>query len=247
MRPLYIDGVPGSRVVLEEPALRVVTPDKADQLFPLSRISRVVCKGVVEWSMSALLACADAGINVLFLAKNGEVRGRWLGLSSARQLPAQRLVDLLARADGPALYENWLLAMEKLAARSFARRMGLRDWREAAVPELRRQLQLSLSDNGRQCANVLVSVLHGELLSWLPECGFCSDDEALLDKQMDLAADLSKLLAWDFYPALLESDGESCVAALPAMATLVQARSERCYLLLRSTINKLHQFLLAVS
>ena len=41
MRPLYIDGSPGCRVVLDEPALRVV-PDKADQLFPLSRISRVV-------------------------------------------------------------------------------------------------------------------------------------------------------------------------------------------------------------
>jgi len=46
MRPLYIDGSPGCRVVLDEPALRVVVPDKADQLFPLSRISRVVCKGV---------------------------------------------------------------------------------------------------------------------------------------------------------------------------------------------------------
>ena len=77
MRPLYIDGLPGCRVVLDEPALRIVVPEKADQLFPLSRISRVVCKGVVEWSMSALLACADAGITLLFLENNGEVRARW--------------------------------------------------------------------------------------------------------------------------------------------------------------------------
>lgn len=55
MRPLYIDGSPGCRVVLEEPALRVSLFNKADQLFPLTRISRVVCKGMVDWSISALL------------------------------------------------------------------------------------------------------------------------------------------------------------------------------------------------
>src|SRR5512136_2483897 len=104
MWPLYIDGLPGCRVVLDEPALRVVVPDKADQLFPLSRISRVVCKGLVEWSMSALLACADAGINLLFLEKTGEVRARWLSRGNARQSLTQRLVDLLARADGLERY-----------------------------------------------------------------------------------------------------------------------------------------------
>ena len=143
MRPLYIDGSPGCRVVLDEPALRVVVPDKADQLFPLSRISRVVCKGVVEWSMSALLACADAGINLLFLEKNGEVRARWLGRGNARQSLTQRLVDLLARADGLQRYENWHLSMQKLAARSFARRMGLVEWREVSINDLRQRLSFT--------------------------------------------------------------------------------------------------------
>ncbi len=171
MRPLYIDGSPGCRVVLDEPALRVVVPDKADQLFPLSRISRVVCKGVVEWSMSALLACADAGINLLFLEKNGEVRARWLGRGGERQSLTQRLVDLLARADGGQRYENWYLSMQKLAARSFARRMGLDDWREVPINDLRKRLALSLSDEGAFQANVLEGLLHSELLKWLPECG----------------------------------------------------------------------------
>jgi hypothetical protein len=31
--------------------------------------------------MPDLLACADAGVNVLVLAKNGELRGRWLDQS----------------------------------------------------------------------------------------------------------------------------------------------------------------------
>ena len=247
MRPLYIDGSPGCRVVLDEPALRVVVPDKADHLFPLSRISRVVCKGVVEWSMSALLACADAGINLLFLEKNGEVRARWLGRGGERQSLTQRLVDLLARAGGGQRYENWYLSMQKLAARSFARRMGLDDWREVPINDLRKRLALSLSDEGAFHANVLQGLLHSELLKWLPECGFCSDDEALLTSDLDLASDLSKLLLWDFYPSLLAADKPEATSVLVTMAGLYQQREDRFYLLFKSTISKLHQFLLAVS
>jgi hypothetical protein len=92
---------------------------------------------------------------------------------------------------------------------------------------------------------VLQGLLHSELLNWLPDCGFATDDEALLSSDLDLAADLSKLLVWDFYPVLL-SDSETGTA-LVTMATLFQQREDRCYLLFRSTINKLHQFLLAVS
>jgi len=247
MRPLYIDGSPGCRVVLDEPALRVVVPDKADQLFPLSRISRVVCKGVVEWSMSALLACADAGINLLFLQKTGEVRARWMGFGIARQSLTQRLVDLLARADGMQRYENWYLSMQKLAARSFARRMGVTEWREVSINELKHQLALSLSDDGQYRANLQQGLLHSELLIWLPECGFSSDDETLLTGDLDLASDLSKLLLWDFYPTLLATDEPDNVMALAAMAELNQQRADRSYLLFRSTISKLQQFLLAVS
>jgi hypothetical protein len=247
MRPLYIDGSPGCRVVFDEPALRVVVPDKADQLFPLSRISRVVCKGVVEWSMSALLACADTGINLLFLHKNGEVRARWLGCGNERQALTQRLVDLLARADGFSCYENWYLSMQKLAARSFARRMGIVEWREVSINELRQFLSLGLSVEGQYRANVLQGLLQSELLNLLAECGFCSDDEALLSNNLDLALDLSKLLLWDFYPALLAVDKPDNLVAMAAMAALYQQRADRLYLLFRSTMSKLQQFLLAVS
>jgi hypothetical protein len=248
MRPLYIDGAPGCRVVLDEPALRVSMADKADQLFPISRVSRVVCKGVVEWSMSALLACADAGIAVLFLEKNGELRARWLGRASERQALTQRLIDLMARADGPALYENWTLSMEKLAARSFARRIGMSDWREVPVVSLRRQLSDRLGGEGRHCANLLQNLIHAELLLWLSEAGFVGDEEALIDNDLELAMYLSRLLLWDFYPQLL--NGEAMIqedAPMRAMAVLFEQRADRCYLLFRSTINKLHQFLLSVS
>lgn len=247
MRPLYIDGSPGCRVVLDEPALRISLTDKADQLFPLSRVSRVVCKGVVEWSMSALLACADAGISVLFLEKNGELRARWLGCVSERQSLTQRLLDLLARADGPWLYENWTLAMEKMAARSFARRIGMPDWREVPVATLRRQVFVSLDSEGRHRANLLENMLHAELLVWLPEAGLCGDDEAIMASDPDLAVFISRLLMWDFYPLLLDTRAESDASPMLAVARIFQQRADRVYLLFRSTINKFHQFLLSVS
>ena len=123
----------------------------------------------------------------------------------------------------------------------------LRIWRVVSINDLRQCLALGLSDEGAFRANVLQCVLQSELLTWLPECGFCSDDEALLTSDLEGASDLSKLLLWDFYPALLATDDPDTNMALAAMAMLYQQRADRFYLLFRSTINKLHQFLLAVS
>jgi hypothetical protein len=49
------------------------------------------------------------------------------------------------------------------------------------INELRKLLALSLSGEGAFRANVLQGLLHSELLNWLPECGFCSDDEAVIN------------------------------------------------------------------
>lgn len=247
MRPLYIDGVTGCRVIFDDPALRVIVPDQADRLFPLQRISRVICRGCIEWSMPALLACADEGIQLLFLKSGGEIRARWLSWSNERQSLTQRLIDLLSRANGPELYANWFLSMEKLAARCFARRLGLPGWREYPVAQLRQRLKIDLGSEGWQHAQLLKSVLYGELLIWLPEYGFGRDGEALVSFHLDLASDLSELLLWDcYYPLLNASDAGTAVSLLSA-AALFQQRSDRCYLLFRSSINKLHQFLLKVN
>jgi hypothetical protein len=248
MRPLYIDGATGCHVVLDAPALRVVVPDRADQFFALSRVSRVVCQGNVEWSMQALLACADAGIQLLFLGKNSEIRARWLGQSGERQQLTQRLIDLLSRADGPALYANWLLSMEKLAVRSLARRIDLCDWRDCSAVELHQQIRHTLGHIGWYRATLIQNILYSELLVLLPECGFERDNEVLLSMDLDLAADLSQILLWDYYiplldPDVVKLDGNS----LEIMAELFQQRQDRCYRLFRSSINKLHQFLLTVS
>jgi hypothetical protein len=213
----------------------------------LSRVSRVVCKGVVEWSMSALLACADAGITLLFLNNAGEVRARWLGQSGIRQLLTQRLVDLLARADGLALYENWYASMERLVARSLARRMGIQEWREVSIHELRMHLILDFSPSDHYRVNLLKSLLHSQIALLLPGLGFSYDDEVLITGPVDLASDLSKLIVWDFYPDLITWKMVSDMTDVKAIALLHQKREDRVFLLTKSSINKLHQFLLTVS
>lgn len=245
MLPLYINGVAGCRVELDDPALRVLIPDKADRLFPLTRISRVICNGKVEWAMSALLACADIGIQLLFLDDKGEIRARWQGSIGGRQSSLnQRLIDLLTYIDGKESYRNWYMAMEKLAVRSFARRIGLLDWRECSVPGMYQQVKSQLGDNGTYREHLLHSILYGELKSWLSIYGFDWDNEVFVSGDLDLATDLGKLLLWDFYPRLLDMGLETAKTPLEDMAILFQQRNDRCYSLFISCINKLHQFLL---
>ena len=55
-------------------------------------------------------------------------------------------------------------------------------------------LAVHLSEARQQQAKLMLSILHSELLVLLEDSGFGSDDEAILSKQLDLPADLSKLL-----------------------------------------------------
>ncbi|WP_341328222.1 CRISPR-associated endonuclease Cas1 [Methylotuvimicrobium sp. KM2] len=248
MRPLYIEGKPGCRVVLDEPALRISVPDKADRLFPLARISRVVCSGSVEWTMGALLACADAGIVVLILSKTGEVRARWLGVSRDRQLFAQRLLDLLSRPDGMQRYETWRVAMQKMAARSFARRAGLHDWQVIPVADLLSGLRLNLLNDWPNAVNRVESLLYGEMTLLLLEQGLDLQDESVQANRLDLAADFSRLLLWDFYLPLLDLKSRRLKAPEEReIAQLYQHRSDRVGILFRGTVNKLHRFLMGAS
>lgn len=195
--------------------------------------------------MPALLACADTGIQLLFLDDKGEVRARWHGSNSDRQLLTQRMVDLLAYIDGRESYGNWYMAMEKLAVRSFARRIGLPNWRECSVSEMYQKLKSQLGKEGIYRERLLHSILYGELKAWLSIYGFVWDNEVLLSEKLDLASDFGKLLLWDFYPILLNMERETTKTSFETMVILFQQRSDRCHLLFRSSINKLHHFLIA--
>ena len=157
------------------------------------------------------------------------------------------MVDLLSRADGLQRYDNWYLSMQKLAARSFARKQGLADWREISINELQGLVNDSLGELEHYRAKLMLSIVHSELLVLLIDAGFSGDDEALSSNELDLAADLSQLLLWYFYPFLLSADSTEHEQDFAVMAALYQEHEDRCYLLVRSILSKLQQFLLAIS
>lgn len=246
-RPLYIDDLPGCRVSLDQPALRVGADGKADQLFPLARISRIHCRDSVLWSMPALLACADTGITVLFSTPDGRLRAKWQPSADKRRISDPGLMAILTRREGQTVFENWFAAMEKMAARSFARRFGLIAWRTVDVAPLRRQILLDLGQPGRHRSRLLRSIIHAEVAGWLQAAGIGPDDELFAVAGIDLAEAFSQLLLWDFNGALLTAaDGGGDKRPLPAMAALFQARSERCQALFRSALSKLYPLLRAV-
>ncbi len=248
MKPLYVVGKAGAVVEYEEPALRIVMPDQAGQLFPLTRISRVVVSGPVDWNMDALLACADAGICVVFLSTGGAVRARWLGCSSDRQNLLQRLVDLLQRSDAQQRYRDWFASMQRLAVRSTARRLGFSDWRDADAVSLRNWLDGSEIHLWKGVDVSLQGLLNSSVLAGLLEYGLDDGSEWLRDENMNLPGDICRLLIWDFYPALLA--WQKTHPELPDQRALIafyERRSRRIEHLLRGILNKLHRWLLDLS
>lgn len=124
MRPLYIEGDKPTRVEWDAPALKVCVQGYAEQWFPLSRVSRILVQGQIDFATDALLACAEQGVSVVFFV-DGEIKARCLGVGESRQAVLQRLADLLTHSEGIELYANWYQAMERMVVRSVGRKLGL--------------------------------------------------------------------------------------------------------------------------
>jgi hypothetical protein len=248
MKPLYIDGATGVQVDYEEPALVVMVPGKTRQLFPLSRVSRIVVTCPINWSMPALFACADAGIAVVFLLASGEVRCRWLGCIQRRQNLVQLFSDFWQRSDAIDRYRDWLTGMERMAVRSSARRFGFADWREADAAGLHSWLEQSLPPPWLCLSQHVSGFLLATVLHTLGNIGLDARTDCLHDDRFDFAADLSRLLLWDFYPALTTWRNKS--PALPDHQTVIgfyENRMQRTENLLRGLLNKWHHYLLELS
>ncbi len=243
MRALYLQGCPGMRVDYDEPALVVEAPDKTRQLFPVNRLSRVVVTGNVGWSMSALFACVDSGISVLFLKDDGAIRGRWLGVSR-REGALQSLFSLLLFAERQDAYANWYKGMRRLAARSAARRLPFQDWQCADLEPLWLWVEQSLSPRWREICLWLSGVIESAVTEYLFSYGVSVETEAEMACCLRLVHDLSVLLLADFYPLLFK--WSQVAAEPPSTIVLLQhfeSRSERLEHLLRGALIKLHRVL----
>lgn len=203
-KPLYLRGGPGMRVDADGPALRVRRPARAAQWFPLARLARVVSSGAVEWECEALLACAAAGTPVVFVQRDGSVRGYLFGGDARSRDPHDllytRLRARLSRPGGMARYGVWRNAMTRAAIRALGAQLG-----QGLVDEAPHRLRLALAETRRRYAGPgPAALIEGRLLGWL--CGLSAEllaevglDAARwtkLDFKFDLIGDLAELLGW---------------------------------------------------
>jgi len=122
--PLYLAPAGQTWVGLDGPALRISQPDRAERLYPLRRIGRVHTNQRVDWEQDALLACAEAGIPVLFLDDDGRILARLLGRPGQRDELRGRLIEFLLRPEAAGMLRHWMDQHRHRAARWAALKLG---------------------------------------------------------------------------------------------------------------------------
>lgn len=203
-KPLYLRGSPGLRIEVDGPALRVRRPARAALLFPLARLARVVSSGAVPWDGETLLACAGAGVPVVFVRRDGSVRGYLFGGAARSRDPHDllytRLRARLIRPGGMARYGAWRQAMTRAAIRALGVQLGQRLDGEAP-----HRLRLALAETRRRMAGPgPAALIEGRLRGWLAglsaellaEVGLDAARWTKLDFDLDLVGDLADLLGW---------------------------------------------------
>jgi hypothetical protein len=244
MKPLYLQGKTGMRVDYEEPALSITQPDKARQLFPLQRVSRVIVSGSVDWTTVALLACADQGISVIFLNECGDVRCRCIGSTQTQNTILGQFETLFERAGSLQSYLNWRVAMERMAVSSAARRLDMAEWQTMRTDVFQHWINRAIPDEFYRLRLPLQSFLHSTVLAYLGDFGLNADYETLLDAPVNLPQDLAGLLIWDFYPALVVlAQRQPCPPTEQEWVGYYEARQARVLHLLRGLMNRLFQCL----
>ena len=153
------------RIDADGPALRLRRPAKAAVWYPLARLARVVSSGMVAWEAEALLACAEAGVPVVFLRRDGSVRAYLSGggarLRDPHDLLYTRLRARLNRPGGMRRYGDWRRAMTGAALRALGVQLGQRldgKFRDGCCGRRWRRLGGAMSDRPRR---LIDDRLHG--------------------------------------------------------------------------------------
>lgn len=254
MKPLYLDAQ-DCRVQLDGPALRVRAEHVADRWFPLTRVSQVITSCRVDWTVPALLACAEKGITVSFVGEEGSIVGRLLGRGSERNHLAQKLSDFLLRPDCLELSLQWQSAMERMAMRSLIRRAGLPPDFDC-TPKMLRQLfqRAAISMAAREAYETIGREIWGMLVPLVSQRlqDLAVYEDAEFVESIDLVSMLTRILFWDFHlarSAWLEQRLTDNCTEPPNRAEIVdffekrRARSER---LLQGLLSRLYRWLLEV-
>lgn len=204
-RPLYIAPGGDTQILLDGPALSIQRGERAEQLFPLRRLSRIHCAEDTSWSTEALLACAKRGITILFVAETGTVVARLLGRPGSHDHLSHRLGEFLLLPQAMGLYEHWRQTYERRVAGWAGSRLGLAPSEREPV-RCRAGLQELAAHYAGDAQEVRTRQwLRGIALGWmqahLQELGLGATSELGQSGAPPLARDLTGLLYWYLEPA----------------------------------------------
>jgi hypothetical protein len=250
-KPLYLRGGPGMRIDADGPALRLRRPAKAAVWYPLARLARVLSKGEVRWSCEALLACAEVGVPVVFLNRDGDVRAYLFGASSGESVLYGRLRACLRRSDVLNRYASWRRAMMDHARQALEWQLQqagvcpepVLAWR--GVMPVRRGMVVAVL--ARAVVRRLRGLLAGLSAQLLAEAGLNAERLADLEP-LTLVDDLAELLSWALAePALVATwhragpgpDGHD----EQTLMVLVEARRDEVFRFGRLLLGRLRQWL----
>lgn len=206
-RPLYLAPVPDTYVSLDGPALCVSREERAPQLFPLRRLSRVMSATSISWSSAALLACAEHGISVLFLDDGGEIVARLTGRPGLRDELLQRLTEFLLLPQAEGMYGYWLRNYRRRAAHWAGVKLGL-PMEQRDPFHCRDQIErLAKRAAGESAAVQTRQWLRALAFSWmqghLQDLGIGAGQALGQIGKPTLAHDLTEILSWYLEPARL--------------------------------------------
>ncbi len=133
-RPLYLDPAVPWLVRLEDGvALGIAGEGRTRSLYPLRRLSRVVCGRRAQWCSEALLACLEAGVPIVFTDTRRGTIGWCFGARRRETTLAQLLREGLTHPEWPSRFDAWLAAVQRREMRAALAALGQRTHRLDAL------------------------------------------------------------------------------------------------------------------
>lgn len=196
--PLYLYGRRATRVQRDGPALLVRRATLSDARYPLARLSRIISRQSVEWSASALSACMEARIPIVFLDGRHQPVGYLFPPIHAPSRLDAVLKEFLDFPDWPDRYADWLRAERMRILRDWrARRNG--EGRPVNETQYRELVQCHVYQSDPAPPESAGAWIHaGALTAWALRClqdaGLAPTYWGHDGEPLHLASDLARLL-----------------------------------------------------
>ena len=170
----------------------------------MQRISRIHSSPRVSWTTEALLACAEQGIGIVFVADDGAVQARILGRPGERDEVLWRFQELMLLPQADAIYSRWLSVTRARIAYWASTRLsaprGACDPRNARAWIEHQAQQYGGKRGAERTRQWLRALAYQWTAAHLNDLGFGRNTELGQVGEPSLARDLAELLMWYLEP-----------------------------------------------